>query len=280
METYGTAVAAAARRLAEAGVEEPRREAIRLVASLAGLDPAAVLHAALAPLGERLEAEVLALVARRASGEPLAYVSGWAGFRHLLVQVDSRVLIPRPETEGLVELVLAEAPGGRVVDVGTGSGCIALSLAAEGHYQVVFGVDRESGALRVAQANADRLGLPVRFAQGDLLGPFRETPAWFDVVVSNPPYLTTGEWEVVDPAVGRWEPRLALDGGPDGLVPYRRLVTQARTVVRPGGLLALEVDHLRAEPVAELARTAGWTQVRVLHDLYGRDRYVTARRSE
>ena len=274
--TLGNLLEEVTGRLRRGGVEHPRREAHRLLGDLAGLGSGAgVLHPERAAPGG-LRDRVLAAADRRANGEPIAYVTGRAGFRHLELAVDHRVLIPRPETEQLVDLVLAGEPNGRIVDVGTGSGCIALSLAAEGHDVAVTGIDRSPEALAVARDNAHRLGLVVEWLEGDLLEPVRGRR--FDVVVSNPPYLAAEEYRVLDAAVKAWEPEGALVGGADGLEVIGRLLADAREAVRPGGLLALEIDSSRAAATAALAAAAGWQDVAVTRDLFGRDRFLTARR--
>jgi len=274
--SLGDLVARVAGTLARAGVPDARREARQLVAAVSHRSPGDLLLRADDPADPSLVGSCDALALRRAGGEPLAYLSGWAGFRNLLLQVDRRVLIPRPETEGLVELVLRAVPAGRVADIGTGSGCIALSLAQEGDYGQVVGVERSAAALRVARANADRLRLPVTWLRGDLAGAL--APGSCDAVVSNPPYLTQGELDRLDGSVRDWEPHEALVSGADGLEAIRRLVREAHLAVVPGGLLALEVDSSRAADVAALARRSGWTDVAVMEDLFGRDRFVTARR--
>lgn len=246
-------------RLAAAGVAEAGREARWLA------------EAAAEPGAEPFDR----LVARRSGGEPLAYVTGVAGFRRLLLHVDRRVLIPRPETEGLVELVLREAPGGRVADVGTGSGCVALALADEGSYAEVTATDASPGALAVARENALRLGLRVTFLEGDLLAPL--AGRLFDAVVSNPPYLSDREYAGLDPSVRDWEPAGALASGPEGMDHLRRLLAGAGALLAPDGLLALEVDARRAVRTAGAAAAAGWRQVTVHDDPFGRARYVLAR---
>jgi release factor glutamine methyltransferase len=219
-----------------------------------------------------------AAVARRAAGEPLAFVTGRAGFRRLVLACDRRALIPRPETELLVELALERVQHGRAVDVGTGTGCIALSLAAEGRVGEVVAIDRSADALALAAENRRRSGLRVSLVRGDLASALG--PGSADLVVSNPPYLTEAEWAALDPSVRDWEPRLALPSGADGLAATGALLEDARRVVRPGGWLALEVDAARAAEVARRASALGWTAVAVHRDLYGRERYVLARRSE
>lgn len=276
--TLGQLVDATVRALGEAGVANPRREALELVAAAVGTAPGDVALYAERTVPPSVGEVLARKTVRRTAGEPLAYVAGRAGFRHLDLLVDRRVLIPRPETEQLVELVLAGASGGHVVDVGTGSGCIALSLAAEGGYASVTGIDRSAGALAVARSNANRLGLEVRWMEGDLLAPVAGER--FVAVVANPPYLSALEFDALDASVRDWEPRTALVGGDDGLSLYRRLVEQAAGVVVAGGLLALEVDCSRAARVAALAEAAGWRQVAVIRDLFGRDRFITARQGE
>lgn len=249
-------------RLAAAGVGDAGREA-RWLAEAAWDG------------GAGAPARFESLVARRAAGEPLAYVTGTAGFRRLLLRVDRRVLIPRPETEGLVERVLALVPRGRVADVATGSGCIALALADEGNYEEVVATDASEAALAVARGNAARLRLSVTFLAGDLLAPLAGRR--FEAVVSNPPYLTGAELAALDPSVRDWEPAPALGSGPDGMEHTRRLLAGAREVLAPGGLLALEVDARRAGLAAGHASALGWTGVTVQDDLFGRARYVLAR---
>jgi release factor glutamine methyltransferase len=268
----------AALRLKAAGIAEPRREARRLWADLQGHSRADLLPLRDDPVDQPLRARYEAAVLRLAAGEPIQYVTGIAGFRRLTLGSDRRALIPRPETEGLVELVLARVSHGRIADIGTGSGCIALSLADEGEFDRVVGVDRSPEALALARENRDQLGLPVEFVEGDLCEPLRGE-LW-DALVSNPPYLTSGEYQGLGRSVRDWEPEGALSDGPDGLATTRRLVVQARDVVRAGGLLGLEVDCSRAPAVAGLATEAGWVDVNVYEDLFGRARYVLARRSE
>jgi release factor glutamine methyltransferase len=189
------------------------------------------------------------------------------------------VLIPRPETEGMVDRVLQGArPDGVVVDVCTGSGCVALSLRQEGAFRVVVGTDRSPEALAVARDNRDRLELDVRLVRGDLATAFGESVA--DAVVANPPYVSAGEYEALDPAVRDHEPREALLSGPDGLAATRALLGQAERALRPRGLLALELATERAAAVAALATAGGWSDVRIEEDLTGRARYLVALRRE
>jgi release factor glutamine methyltransferase len=268
----GTAALEAAR------IGAPRREALRLWAELSGETPGVAVVDPGQTVPWDCAAAYAAAIRRRAAGEPFAHVSGWAGFRHLTLRSDRRALIPRPETEGLVELVLARVPAGRVADVGTGSGCIALSLAAEGRYDEVVGIDVSADALGLADENRRLMGARVALVRGDLCGPLR--PESLDALVSNPPYLTAGEYAALDPAVRDWEPELALAGGTDGLEAIARLFVEGREVVRPGGWLALEIDCARAALCAWRAGVSGWTDVAIHADLFGRERYLLARRSD
>jgi release factor glutamine methyltransferase len=210
------------------------------------------------------------LVRRRAAGhEPVAYLLGTKGFRHIELEVDRRVLIPRPETELLVEIGLDLPHGARVADVGTGSGAVALALKQERPDLEVLATDVSGDALDVARRNAARLGLDVSFTQGDLLD---AVDGDLDAVLSNPPYVAEGA--ALAPDIARHEPRDALFAGPDGLDVVRRLVPQAAARAR---LVALEVGEGQAGQVVELLRAAGMQDVSVRRDLAGIDRVVVAK---
>jgi release factor glutamine methyltransferase len=269
-------LAEATAALASGGVPEPRREALRLWAELCP-SVAEVLIEGEAETDAELATALRELVRRRAAGEPLAHVTGRTGFRTLTLRTDRRALIPRPETEGLVDLLLARVRTGRVVDIGTGTGCLALSLAAEGGFERVVAVDRSADALGLARENRDALGLGVALVRGDLCGPFR--PGYVDAVISNPPYLTEREYAALDSSVKAWEPAAALVSGPDGLDATVRLVREAHDVLRPAGWLALEVDCTRARAAAAAAGSLGWMDIAIHADLFGRERYLLARRS-
>jgi release factor glutamine methyltransferase len=264
-------------RLARAGLPEPRRQAVRIWAELSQAAQADLLPARDLDVDPAGAARYQQAIKRRASGEPLPHVTGWTGFRHLALRSDGRALIPRPETEGLVELLLQRAPRGRVVDVGTGSGCIALSLALEGGYTEVVAIDRSAAALALAGENRELVGARVELVQGDLCAPLRA--GTFDALISNPPYLTAAEYAGLDPSVREWEPAMALESGEDGLEATARLLDQGRDVLRADGWLALEVDCARAGSAAHLASALGWEDVGIHLDLFGRERYLLARRS-
>jgi release factor glutamine methyltransferase len=219
-------------------------------------------------------------------GAPLAYAAGQAAFRHLTLAVDERVLIPRPETEQLVEMVLrleAETgrAGGTVVDVGTGSGAIALALASEGTFARVIATDVSLDALTVAKTNVARcaalLRAPVDLRHGSLLGPVPERG--LRAVVSNPPYISLDEAAALPAGVRDWEPSVALFSGGAGMATITGLVREAARALAPAGMLALEVDTRRASLAAELVATqGGYDDIRVERDLTGRERFVVARR--
>jgi release factor glutamine methyltransferase len=265
-------------RLEAVGIPEPAREALRLWSDLTSDQPARALLDRARLVDPAVAARFLDGVGRRAEGQPLAYVTGWTGFRTLELRIDRRALIPRPETEGLVDLVLERVPAGRVADVGTGSGCIALSLATEGRYELVLGLDRSEDALALAAENRRLTGARVSLLRGDFLDGV--AMGSLDAVISNPPYLSEREYADLDPSVMHWEPREALESGIDGLDGTVRLLDEARRVVRPRGWLALEVDPGRAAAAAALARGLGWRAVEVRGDLFGRERYLLARRSD
>jgi release factor glutamine methyltransferase len=275
----GALIEDSADQLKQAGIPEPRRQALRLWSELAGITPGQVLLDSGRIIDEFRAAEFRRATRRRAGGEPLAHVTGWAGFRQLWLRSDARALIPRPETEGLIDLLLQRVRHGVVADIGTGGGCLALSLALEGSFSRVLAVDCSSSAISLARANAELVSAAeVTFVRGDLCTAIR--PDSLDALISNPPYLTLREYAELDASVRDWEPALALCGGADGLEATARLLDQGRVVLRRGGWMALEVDCSRAGRAACLALEQGWDEVSIHMDLFGRERYLLARRSD
>ena len=219
-------------------------------------------------------------VEQRKAGVPFAYVVGHVGFRTLDLRIDPRALIPRPETEGLVELVLRETGNGKrglVADIGTGSGCIALALAVEGQFDKVVAVERSPAAAALARENVERIvpKTPVEIREGNLLGPLvdKGERGAYRAIVANPPYLTEREFAELDPSVREFEPREALVSGTTGLDATRALFAGAGMLLEGGGLLALEIDERRAEAVRALGRDYGW-EVAIHSDVYGYSRYA------
>lgn len=260
---------------------QARREA-RLLAS-------AVLDCAPGDLARRIDEELSdadrtalqVAAARRASGEPLAYAVGTAPFRHLTLSVDPRVLIPRPETEIVVEEALratAGRAGGIAIDIGTGSGAIALALATEGRFERVIATDISADALAVARSNAERVqpATPVEFREGADLSPVQHVCA--RVIVSNPPYIAYEEAMALPASVRDWEPATALFAAEGGMARYQALLAGAAMLLEPDGLIVLEVDASRARDTAALAHTHGWREVRLIRDLSDRERVLVARR--
>ena len=284
--TLGALTDEMARQLAPAFGTDALREARELLAALHDMPRHWPLVERASVMSADAWSRALGAATRRAQGAPLQYAAGRAAFRHLTLDVDERVLIPRPETEQLVEIVLEltrQQAGGVAVDVGTGSGAIALSLAGEGSFDAVLATDVSLDALEVARANVRRcaasLRAPVTLRHGSLLEPVHERGV--RAVVSNPPYIAYDEAPSLPAGVRNWEPAVALFSGADGMSVTARLVRAAGDTLAAGGVLALEVDARRAGLVAELVSSAGaYDDVRVLLDLTGRERFVVARRVE
>jgi release factor glutamine methyltransferase len=262
------ALTASTDALRAAGIDEPRLDAELLLAAATGWDRARLAaqpEAEIPPSASRRFAE---MVRRRLRREPVAYILGRRGFRRLELAVDPRVLIPRPETELLVELALELRPGS-VLDIGTGSGAIALAIADELPQSAVIAVDTSAAALELARENAERVGLAdrVEFA----LGTFPPAEGGFELAVANLPYVSEAEWDGLQPEVREWEPRAALLAGADGLDAIRAVIP---ALSGKAEVLALEVGIGQAEAVGELLRTGGFDSIETRPDLAGIPRVV------
>lgn len=288
--SVGDALRAAARRLRASGSRSPRLDAELLLAN--ALDcPRAELFREPARMLQAEEAERFeGLLVRREAREPVAYILGFRAFRTIDVEVTPAVLIPRADTETLVDVALealaaiplaGPGPEGEplALDVGTGSGCVALALATEDPFVRVVATDVDPATLAVARRNAARHGLQrrVEFVLSDLFADLGERA--FDLIVSNPPYIPAAEYEALEPNVRDYEPRLALFGGDDGLDVYRRLIPGAALLLRAGGTLVLEVGAGQARDVAAIIRASGaYEAPDARSDLAGIPRVVHARR--
>ena len=281
--TIGDLLAGCTAMLEAEGLSEPEREAREIVAAILDVPKFWAAANAVADASPDVARAVIRAAMKRARGAPLAYAVGRASFRHLTLDVDERVLIPRVETEVLVDRVLelATSTTRTIADIGTGSGAIALSLAFEHQFDRVFATDISRDALDVAGANARTLAgalkSPVEFRHGSLLAPLMAEK--LDAIVCNPPYVSFAEIADLPADVRDWEPCLALLCPDDGLSVTRELVAQAPDVMSPGGFIAIEVDTRRAGSVAEMIAVDGrYAEIEVLLDLTGRERFVFARR--
>jgi release factor glutamine methyltransferase len=277
------ALASAVERLESADVGSPRLNAETLLMFVLGVNRAYLYSHPERELTSEEQAGYDDVIAQRSTGMPSQYITGHQEFWGLDFVVSPAVLIPRPETEHLVETVLELAPGvaaPRIVDVGTGSGCIALALANELKTAEVFGVDLSDDALEVARANAARLQLDgrVKFLHSNVLEALAGVRD-FDFVVSNPPYVGKNEADKVQRSVFEFEPRMAVFSGESGLDVIGPLIEQAHEALKPGGWLAMEIGYSMRDTVLELLIPTMWEDVRVVPDLQGIPRVVAARSS-
>ena len=280
--TVGRVVSWAADDFRRRGIESPRFEAELLLAYALKIDRMHVIIEPTRPLDDGELARYRELIRRRRSGEPVAYIRGEKEFYGRVFHIDKRVLVPRPDTEILVETALrrtmASSMGGRYLDLCTGSGCVAVSLARERPTCKVFAVDLSPDALAVAVTNAIRLG--AVFQMAFLLGDLFESLAGlaglrFELITANPPYIADPEFATLPADVRGFEPRMALTGGPDGLDVLRRVIGGARARLRPGGVLAVEMGAGQAEGVKALFAEAGFTDIAVDNDYGGHERVVS-----
>ena len=265
-----------AARFRAAGIPDPETDSALLLSFLTGQAPLSLRLDSDTDLSPDVLDSYSALAERRLSREPLQYITGEAPFFGRVFQVDSRVLIPRPETEALCAWALEALPASgpcRVLDLCCGSGCIGLTLASERPDLSVTLSDLSADALHTAEINASRLGVRVSFSQSDLLSVFPD--ASFGCIVSNPPYIPSGQCGSLQSEV-QFEPLLALDGGADGLAVYRRIVPDAARVLKEGGVLMMELGYGEAESVAALLESSGYTEIEIRKDLSGISRMISA----
>lgn len=265
--------------LREAWLEEPGREAMALVREVSGLEPTTIL--AHAPeLSSEVAGKVLEAARRRAGHEPIQYITGKVDFMEMSLKVGPGVLVPRPETELLVEEFSRLFPDPRaslnVLDLCTGSGCIALAIAARYPNSKITATDASREALEYALLNSEELGIGnVSFLPGSLYEPLGEGDTVpFDAIVSNPPYIPAGEIDLLMPEVSRFEPRAALDGGEEGLDFYREIIKGANAYLKPGGFLIFELGEGLRAGVEVFARNNGFSPVRTIKDISGHERVL------
>ena len=268
--------------LRAAGLADARASAEWLLAAQLGTGRFDVYLDTERPLTAAETARYRASVARRARRQPLQHILGFEDFHGLRLAVGPEVLIPRPETEGLVDWaveILAERPAAAVADIGTGSGAIACALASRLPQLRVLAADCSSAALRIAGDNVRALGLAdrVTLLAGDLVAPLQDRGVAVDVIVANPPYLASGVIPTLPPEVSAHEPRLALDGGPDGMAVLRRIISGAPAVLVPGGRLLMEIGEDQAGPLASVMAAEGFAGIRSRRDLHGVERYIGGR---
>ncbi len=272
--TGAQALVAATRALAAAGIPDPGRDARRLFSHALGIEPGRLTLVLPDPLDATALASFDALIARRAMREPVSHLTGTRAFYGRDFIVNGAVLDPRPETETLIEAALS-LPFKRVLDLGTGSGCILLTLLAETPGSTGLGIDISAAACAVAAQNASALGLDQRaqFQLGNWhAGPLGD----YDLIVANPPYIALSEMARLSPEVRDWEPRAALTDEGDGLGAYRAILNGITQHMTEGARLIMEIGPSQAEEVSVLVLTAGFAQVDVIQDLDGRDRIVMA----
>ncbi len=284
-ETVREAFLQASSFLQRRGVEDSARAAELLLCHVLDLDRTALFLRWNEPFPERKRAEWREVLARRAAREPVQYITGEQEFFGLPFAVSPAVLIPRPETEILVENIVAfgkklwPTRPPVVADIGTGSGAIAVTIAAQCPAWIVLASDISAAALEVARGNAARNGVErkIAFYTGDLLEPFIASGTAIDVLVSNPPYIATADIEGLQPEVRRHEPRAALDGGEDGLMLYRRMIDQLGGLPDYPSLIGFEVGQGQAKTVAAMLESRRyWNDIRIIPDLAGIERHVIA----
>lgn len=288
LKTVGALVVWARQSLVQAGVSNGAQEAVWLLEHALALRSHQLVSQTDRLVSPDVRARIEALVARRVAREPLQYLLGTQEFCGLEFSVSPAVLIPRPETELLIQYIVDHVhalPEATIVDVGTGSGCVAITLAARLKGRRILAIDRSPEALEVAQRNAVRHAVRdrIEWLEGDLLAPLRERQVadTIDVIVSNPPYISESDWAGLEPEVRVFEPRMALIGGTQGTEFHERLLRESREFLAPGGLLIMEIGVGQAATVRQFAeQIGGYTALRIIEDAAGIERVVMAQRAE
>ena len=288
LKTVGALIAWARRSLVQAGINNGVQEAMWLLEHALGLRRHQLVSQADRLVSPDVRACIESLVARRVAREPLQYLLGTQEFCGLEFSVSPAVLIPRPETELLIHHVVDHVQtlsDATIVDVGTGSGCVAITLAARLNGRRILAIDRSPEALAVAQRNAMRHGVRdrIEWLEGDLLSPLQvqQAAGTIDVIVSNPPYISESDWAGLEPEVRVFEPRMALIGGVQGTEFHERLLRESREFLVPGGVLVMEMGAGQAPIVRQLAeQIGGYTALRIIEDAAGIERVVIAQRVE
>lgn len=288
LKTVGALAVWARQSLVQAGISNAAQEAMWLLAHALGARSHQLVSEAERPVSSAARTRAEILIARRVAREPLQYLFGTQEFCGLEFSVSPAVLIPRPETELLIHQVIEHVqslPKAAIVDVGTGSGCVAITLAARLNGKRILAIDRSPEALVVAQSNAMRhaVGDSIEWLEGDLLAPLRGRLAEgaVDVIVSNPPYISESDWAGLEPEVRVFEPRMALVGGERGIEFHERLLRESREFLVSGGLLVMEIGAGQAPIVRQLGgQIGGYAALRIIEDAAGIERVVIAQREE
>lgn len=271
--TYSELMADGVKLLSDAGFEDARTDVRDLLFHACGMDFMSFLRDGASEVHEEQEEDFRQMLLRRMKHEPVQYIIGEQEFCGLRFEVQPGVLIPRPETELLAEEVFRQSEGMRILDMCTGSGCIAVTVAKLGAAAFVAASDYSKEALAIAQRNAEQQHVQVKFFQGDL---FEPVEGMYDIIVSNPPYIMSKVVDELMPDVREFEPRMALDGAEDGLLFYRRICAEAKRYLVPEGRLMFEIGHDQGETVPEILLAEGYVSIEVRKDYAGLDRMVFA----
>ena len=262
-------------QLSKAGIDDAKLDAWYLLEYSLPTDRVSFLMKGNNPVTEEKKEQYEVLIEKRASHIPVQHLTGVQDFMGLTFKVNEHVLIPRQDTEVLVEEVLKVSKGKNVLDMCTGSGCIIISLAKLGQLESATAVDISTEALKIARENAASLEADVSFVESDL---FEKVEGVYDIIVSNPPYIESEEVEKLEPEVKDHEPRLALDGTEDGLYFYRKIIEEADKYLTENGAIFFEIGYNQGEAVSELLRAKGYQDIKVIKDLPGLDRVVAGKR--